>query len=47
MLVVLVRFAQEFSHIESRESTPWQEELHLTVQPANGVQVALTAANTA
>ncbi|KAI6294406.1 hypothetical protein MCOR29_008988 [Pyricularia oryzae] len=47
MLVVLVRFAQEFSHIESRESTPWQEELHLTVQPANGVQVALTAAKTA
>lgn len=47
MLVVLVRFAQEFSHIESRDPTPWQEELHLTVRPANGVLVALTLAKPA
>lgn len=43
-LVVLTRFAQEFEKIETRDPNPWAESLHLTVGPANGVQVAITPA---
>lgn len=40
-LYVLVRFAQEFESIESRDQAPWTEELALTVSCANGVKVSL------
>lgn len=40
-LYVLVRFAQEFEAIESRDEAPWTEELALTVSCANGVKVGL------
>ncbi|KAJ5324527.1 cytochrome P450 [Penicillium atrosanguineum] len=38
-LYVLVRFAQEFEEIESRDPRPWIEDLTLTVSGANGVKV--------
>ncbi|PLN79466.1 cytochrome P450 [Aspergillus taichungensis] len=40
-LYVLVRFAQVFEEMESRDSRPWTEDLTLTVSGANGVQVGL------
>ncbi|KAH7322504.1 putative cytochrome P450 [Stachybotrys elegans] len=38
---LLVRMAQEFENIESRDSEPWCESLELTVSSGNGVQVAV------
>ncbi|KAJ5504969.1 cytochrome P450 [Penicillium fimorum] len=40
-IYVLVRFAQEFEEIESRDPAPWTEDLTLTVSGANGVKVGL------
>ncbi|KAH7346609.1 cytochrome P450 [Rhexocercosporidium sp. MPI-PUGE-AT-0058] len=37
-----VRLLQEFSGIEDRDGTPWEESLSLTVASAKGVMVALT-----
>jgi cytochrome P450 len=37
----LVRLVQEFEKIESRDSMPWMESLHLTLGSGNGVQAAL------
>ncbi|KAG4419738.1 hypothetical protein IFR04_007145 [Cadophora malorum] len=37
-----VRLLQEFSAIEDRDGTPWEESLSLTVASAKGVSVALT-----
>jgi cytochrome P450 len=39
----IVRLLQNFEKIESRDSTPWLENLHLTLSSGNGVQVALFA----
>jgi cytochrome P450 len=41
-LLVVVRFAQEFSVIESRDPRPWTEKLSLTVCCDGGVHVALS-----
>ncbi|KAJ4007632.1 hypothetical protein NW752_010298 [Fusarium irregulare] len=40
-LYVLVRFAQQFSKIDSMDSEPWTESLALTVSSGNGVKVKL------
>jgi cytochrome P450 len=39
----IVRLLQNFEKIESRDPTPWLENLHLTLSSGNGVQVALFA----
>lgn len=39
----IVRLLQKFEKIESRDPTPWLENLHLTLSSGNGVQVALFA----
>lgn len=39
---ILVRFAQRFSSIESRDQEPWTERLRMTVENRNGVKVGLT-----
>ena len=39
----IVRLLQHFEKIESRDSRPWFENLHLTLSPGNGVKVALFA----
>lgn len=41
---VLVRMAQEFKTLESRDPGPWIESLALTLCSHNGTQVSLTAA---
>ncbi|KAJ9483070.1 hypothetical protein VN97_g10345 [Penicillium thymicola] len=38
----VVRILQEFESIESRDPSPWVEDLKLTLLPANGTKVALT-----
>ncbi|PWY71025.1 cytochrome P450 52A13 [Aspergillus heteromorphus CBS 117.55] len=40
-LMVVTRFAQEFSSIQSRDPMPWTENLTLTVCPSGGAKVAL------
>lgn len=37
----IVRLVQEFSAIEDRDGTPWQEKLNLTMCSGKGVQVAM------
>ncbi|KAG0645264.1 Cytochrome P450 monooxygenase himC [Hyphodiscus hymeniophilus] len=37
----IVRLLQEFERIESRDSKPWYENLHLTLSSGNGVKAAL------
>lgn len=39
----IVRLLQEFEKIESRDPTPWVENLHLTLSSGNGVRTALFA----
>lgn len=39
--MVLTRFAQRFTSIETRDPLPWRENLTLTMAPAGGVKVAL------
>ncbi|KAF5018566.1 hypothetical protein F66182_9440 [Fusarium sp. NRRL 66182] len=39
-MYVLVRMAQEFQTVESRDDEPWVESLELTVSSGNGVKVA-------
>lgn len=41
---VLVRMAQEFRVLESRDPGPWEESLTLTLSPRNGTKVCLTPA---
>ena len=41
---VLVRMAQEFRVLESRDRGPWEESLTLTLCSRNGTKVALTPA---
>lgn len=41
---VLVRMAQEFKTLESRDPGPWEESLALTLCSRNGTKVSLTAA---
>ena len=38
---VLVKIAQSFRHIESRDGRDWKAEMRLTCRNANGCQVAL------
>ncbi|CAJ0553157.1 Ff.00g116690.m01.CDS01 [Fusarium sp. VM40] len=45
-MYVLVRMAQEFETIESRDEEPWVESLELTVSSGNGVKVAVQRAKT-
>ena len=40
---VLVRMAQNFEKLESRDSRPWTEKITLTASSANGVRVGLFA----
>ncbi|KJZ74563.1 hypothetical protein HIM_06159 [Hirsutella minnesotensis 3608] len=42
---VLVRMAQEFEILQSRDPGPWEESLTLTVCSRNGTKVSLTPAN--
>ena len=39
-----VRIMQEFERIESRDSSPWIEDLKLTLSSANGTRVSMTPA---
>ena len=39
----IVRLVQSFERIESRDPTPWLENLHLTLSSGNGTKVALFA----
>lgn len=41
---VIVRMAQEFQTLESRDPGPWEEQLALTMCSRNGVKVCLTPA---
>jgi cytochrome P450 len=41
---VLVRMAQEFKSVESRDDRPWTEDLKLTAANLHGCRVALTPA---
>lgn len=45
-MYVLVRMAQEFETIESRDDEPWVESLELTVSSGNGVKVAVQRTKT-
>ncbi|THC87040.1 hypothetical protein EYZ11_013514 [Aspergillus tanneri] len=41
---VIVRMAQEFRNLESRDTGPWEESLTLTLSSRNGTNVCLTPA---
>ncbi|SPJ86886.1 related to cytochrome P450 alkane hydroxylase [Fusarium torulosum] len=45
-MYILIRMAQGFQTIESRDEEPWVESLELTVSSGNGVKVAVQRAKT-